>query len=44
VVGPGYHDANVEPGHTYEYAVSAIDQDGHESVRSAGAQETVPEP
>jgi hypothetical protein len=44
VVGPGYHDGNVEPGHTYEYAVSAIDQEGHESVRSAGAQETVPEP
>jgi hypothetical protein len=44
VVGPGYHDANVEPGHTYEYAVSAIDQQGHESARSAGAQETVPGP
>ena len=44
VVGPGYHDANVEPGHTYEYAVSAIDQEGHESARSVGAEETVPGP
>ena len=42
VVGPGYDDANVEPGHTYVYAVSAIDQEGHESARSAEAQETVP--
>jgi hypothetical protein len=41
VVGPGYHDANVEPGHTYKYAVSAIDQKGHESARSAGAEEKV---
>jgi hypothetical protein len=44
VVGPGNHDANVQPGHTYEYAVSAIDQEGHESARSAGAEETVPGP
>ena len=44
VVGPGYHDGNVEPGHTYEYAVSAIDEDGHESARSAGAEETVSGP
>ncbi len=44
VVGPGYHDANVQAGHTYEYAVSAIDQEGHESARSTGAEETVPGP
>ncbi len=44
VVGPGYHDANVEPGRAYEYAVSAIDQEGHESARSVGAEETVPGP
>jgi hypothetical protein len=42
VVGPGYDDANVQPGHTYAYAVSAIDEEGHESARSAEAQETVP--
>jgi hypothetical protein len=44
VVGPGYHDANVEPGRAYEYAVSAIDQEGHESARSVGAEETAPGP
>jgi hypothetical protein len=41
---PEYHDANVQPGHTYLYAVSAIDQQGHESARSAEAEETVPGP
>jgi len=44
VVGPGYHDDKVEPGHTYDYAVSAVDAEGHESARSAAAQETVPAP
>jgi hypothetical protein len=44
VVGPGYHDPNVQPGHTYTYAVSAVDQQGHESARSAEAEETVPGP
>jgi hypothetical protein len=42
VVGPGYHDPNVQPGHTYSYAVTAIDQDGLESTRSAEASDTVP--
>ena len=42
VIGPAYHDASVEPGHTYQYAVSAADQGGHESARSAAAQEKVP--
>ncbi len=42
IVGPGFHDANVQPGHIYIYAVSAIGQNGHESARSAEAQETVP--
>jgi hypothetical protein len=44
VVGPGFHDANVQPGHTYAYAVSAIDQQAHESERSAEASDTVPGP
>ena len=44
VVGPGYHDPNVQPGHTYAYSVTAIDQQGHESVRSAQASDTVPGP
>lgn len=42
--GPGFSDPNVKPGHTYSYAVTAIDQESHESTRSAEAQETVPEP
>ena len=44
VVGPGYHDPNVQFGHTYTYAVTAIDQDGRESARSAEASDTVPGP
>jgi hypothetical protein len=44
VAAPDYHDANVQPGHTYRYAVSAVDQQGHESARSAEAEETVPAP
>jgi len=42
VVGPGFHDVQVQPGHTYRYAVTAIDQGGHESARSVEAEETVP--
>jgi hypothetical protein len=42
--GPAFHDAHVEAGQTYAYAVSAVDQSGHESARSAPAQETVPTP
>lgn len=44
VVEPGFHDSNVQAGHAYVYAVSAVDQQGHESARSAEAEETVPTP
>jgi hypothetical protein len=44
IVPPAYHDAHVQPGHTYRYSVSAIDQLGHESARSAETEETVPNP
>jgi len=44
VTSPGFHDASVQPGHTYRYAVSALDEQGHESARSAEAEETVPGP
>ncbi len=44
VVGPGFHDPNVEPGHTYEYAVTALGENGRESARSAPAEETMPAP
>lgn len=40
---PAFHDASVQPGHSYIYGVSAVDQKGHESERSAEAQETVPQ-
>lgn len=43
VVGPAFHDAAVTAGHTYRYAVTAVDQNGHESGRSAETEETVPE-
>ena len=42
IVAPGYHDATVQGGHTYVYAVSSVDEQGHESARSAEAEETVP--
>ncbi len=42
VVGPAFHDDHVLPGRTYRYGVSAVDKGGHESGRSAEAQETVP--
>jgi fibronectin type 3 domain-containing protein len=42
VVGPGFHDALIESGHKYRYAVSAVDQGGHESARSAEIEETAP--
>jgi hypothetical protein len=44
LIGPAFRDTEVQSGHTYRYAVSAIDQGGHESARSAEAQETVPTP
>jgi len=44
LVPPAFRDGHVEAGHTYSYAVSAIDQGGHESARSAEAEETVPNP
>lgn len=42
VIGPGFHDSQVQPGHIYHYAVTAVDQLGHESARSPEADETVP--
>ena len=43
-IGPAFHDPQVQPGHTYRYAVAAIDQLGHESARSVEAEEAVPNP
>ena len=44
VVGPAFRDARVQAGHSYIYAVSAIDEGGHESARSAEAMETIANP
>ena len=44
VVGPAFRDQHVEPGQSYEYAVSAVGQNGLESARSAETQESVPSP
>ncbi|MFZ1084682.1 MAG: fibronectin type III domain-containing protein [Terracidiphilus sp.] len=44
LLGPAFHDAQVQPGHTYHYTVSALGQNGHESPRSAETEETVPNP
>ena len=43
VPAPAFHDPSVQPGYTYVYGVSAVDRSGHESGRSADAQETVPQ-
>lgn len=43
-VSPAFHDTQVQPGHSYIYAVSAIGQNGHESARSAEATESMPTP
>jgi hypothetical protein len=43
VVGPAFHDTQVTAGHKYTYGVSAVDHAGHESTRSADAEETVPQ-
>lgn len=44
IVGPAFRDAHVQPAQSYSYAVSAIDQGGHESGRSVQAEESVPGP
>ena len=44
LVGAAYRDTAAEPGHSYRYAIGAIDQLGHESKRSAEAAESVPNP
>jgi hypothetical protein len=42
VVGPAFHDAAVQAGHSYSYAVTAVDTRGNESARSAEASDSVP--
>ena len=38
-----FRDAQVEPGKTYAYSVSAVDQDGNESARSPEVEEKLPQ-
>jgi hypothetical protein len=44
VTSPDWRDMSVEAGHSYRYAVSAVDLTGHESKRSEEATESVPQP
>lgn len=39
-----YRDTTITAGHSYRYAVTAIDQTGHESKRSGEATESAPNP
>jgi hypothetical protein len=43
VVPPTWSDSTVLAGHRYAYAVSAIDQDGNESAKSAEVEEEMPQ-
>jgi hypothetical protein len=42
LIAPTFRDTSTEPGVTYRYSVSAVDNSGNESPRSAEAEETVP--
>jgi hypothetical protein len=44
LIPAAFRDSSVQPGHSYRYAVTAIDLTGNESKRSAEAAETVPNP
>ena len=41
-VETSYRDTGVQPGHTYAYSLSAVDQSGNESKRSQEVEETLP--
>lgn len=40
---PSFRDTRAQPGHAYEYSVSAVDHDGNESPRSAEVEESLPQ-
>jgi len=42
IKAPAYRDESVEPGHTYWYAVQAVDERGNKSDPSQETSETVP--
>jgi len=39
---PSFRDTAAQPGHAYQYSVTAVDRDGNESQRSAEVEETLP--
>jgi hypothetical protein len=39
-----FRDTSVQPGHSYAYSLSAVDQSGNESKRSPDVEETLPMP
>jgi bacillopeptidase F len=43
-VETAFRDTTVQPEHAYAYSVSAVDQSGNESERSAEVEETLPRP
>jgi len=43
-VETSFRDAEAQPGHTYAYSVSAIDQSNNESKPSPEVEETLPHP
>jgi hypothetical protein len=43
-VETSFRDTAVQPEHAYAYSVSAVDQSGNESERSAEVEETLPRP
>jgi hypothetical protein len=43
IVPPAFSDPAVLAGHTYAYAVSAVDQDGNESAHSPEVEEEMPQ-
>jgi hypothetical protein len=40
---PSFRDTTAQPGHPYEYSVSATDRDGNESPRSPEVEESLPQ-
>lgn len=40
---PSFRDTTAQPGHTYQYSVSATDRDGNESPRSPEVEELLPQ-
>ena len=43
VTAPAFHDTALQPGRTYVYSVSAVDEHGNESKRSEETSEQVPQ-